>query len=106
MERAQDSIDIFISHSSKDCEIVQSFLDDLLIGSMGFQIRKIFCASIEGTKIESGEDWRNEIRNHLLKAKVIFLIITPNYKSSEMCLNEMGAAWATESKVIPMIVEL
>lgn len=41
---------------------------------------------------------------NLLNAKIIILIITPNYKESEMCLAEIGVAWTSGKHVIPVIV--
>lgn len=96
---------IFISHACKDKKLVEIFVDKLLVCGMGFNNNDIFCTSLEGLGIKTGEDWRNEIQKHLCKAKVVILFITPNYKESEMCLNEMGAAWAVDIKVIPIIVE-
>ena len=32
-------------------------------------------------------------------------MVSKNYKSSEVCLNEMGAAWALEKNVIPIIID-
>ncbi|MHB1418192.1 MAG: toll/interleukin-1 receptor domain-containing protein [Bacillota bacterium] len=96
---------IFISHSSLDKEIVKLFIDDILMGGLGIKITDIFCTSIEGTKIKSGEEWRTQIKEHILNAKIIFLIITSNYKASEMCLNEMGAAWATNNKILTLFAE-
>lgn len=96
---------IFISHSTKDKEIVDAFIDLILHGALSVPINKIFCVSTDGTKIESGADWRNSIKDSLLSAKINFLIITPNYKESEVCLNEMGAAWVTSAYVIPLIID-
>lgn len=96
---------IFINHASLDKELVRFFVDNLLVCGMGFSNNDIYCTSLEGMGIKTGEDWRNEIQNHLCNAKVVILFITPNYKESEMCLNEMGAAWATNVKVIPIVVE-
>ena len=97
-------INIFISHSSKDKVLVDTFVDKILICGMGFHHNDIFCTSIEGLGIKTGADWREEIKSHLAETQVVILMITPNYKESEMCLNEMGAAWALESKVIPIVV--
>ncbi|MCF6271113.1 MAG: TIR domain-containing protein, partial [Melioribacteraceae bacterium] len=96
---------IFLSHASKDGEIVKYFIDDILTGGLSVRINDIFCTTTDGTKIESGEDWRNSIREELKNAAITILIITSNYKESEICLNEMGAAWVTSGKVIPLIVE-
>jgi hypothetical protein len=96
---------IFISHASKDKEIIDALVDIILHGALSVSIDKIFCISTDGTKIISGADWRDSINDSLLSAKINFLIITPNYKESEICLNEMGAAWVTSATVLPMIVE-
>jgi len=95
---------IFISHSSKDKEFVDILVDTLLICGIGFTNHDIFCSSVDGLGIKTGKDWRNEIKEKLIGSKVIILFITPNYKESEICLNEMGAAWATAAKVIPIVV--
>ncbi len=96
---------VFISHSSKDKEIADAFVDIILHGAMSIDLDEIFCISTEGTKIKSGDNWRDSIKSSLISSKVTFLIITPNYKESEVCLNEMGAAWVLSSLVLPTIVE-
>lgn len=96
---------IFISHATKDKVIVDAFVDLILHGALSVPIDEIFCVSTDGTKIVSGANWRDSIKDSLLSAKVNFLIITPNYKESEICLNEMGAAWVTSAVVIPLIVD-
>jgi hypothetical protein len=100
-----DEKSIFISHSIRDKEIVNAFVDLILHGALSVPIDKIFCISTDGTKIKSGSDWRDSINESLLSAKINFLIITPNYKESEVCQNEMGAAWVTSASVIPLIVD-
>jgi hypothetical protein len=96
---------IFISHSGKDKSIIDDFIDLILHGALSVPIDKIFCTSTDGTKIKSGDDWRNSILQALTTAKINFLIITPNYKESEICMNEMGAVWVAKAKVIPLIIE-
>lgn len=96
---------IFISHASADEPIIKSLIDDLLIGALSVKVSDIFCTTTDGMKIASGEDWRDSIQEALRKSKVTLLIITPNYKESEVCMCEMGAAWVTSSKVLPFIVD-
>lgn len=98
-------VKVFISHSSKDAQIVKSLIDDLLVGALTIKIGEIFCTSIDGTKIKSGDDWRNSIQAAIHTAPIALLIVTPHYKESEMCIAEMGAAWMASGKVIPFIVE-
>lgn len=96
---------IFISHTSPDKLITQDFIDIILVGALGVGIEDIFASTIEGAKIESGDDWRDSIRENLQTAKITFIIITPHFKESEVSLNEMGAAWVLSGKTIPVIVE-
>lgn len=103
--KAVEEKTIFISHATKDKEIIDAFVDIILHGALSVPIDKIFCVSTDGTKIKSGADWRDSINESLLSAKVNFLLITPNYKESEVCLNEMGAAWVTSATVLPLIID-
>lgn len=89
---------IFISHSSKDKTIVEAFTNLLRLGA-NISHDDIFCTSIEEMKIKNGEDIRLHIQNNVNFADFAILLISPNYKQSEICLNEMGAVWAVDKKV-------
>ena len=95
---------ICISYASEDEFIVKSFNNKIL--KLGLEIKStdIFAYSVVGHGIKTGEDWRKAIKDNLLNSKVIFLFLTPYYKESEICLNEMGAAWMTDSRVIPLTI--
>ncbi|MCL2247987.1 MAG: toll/interleukin-1 receptor domain-containing protein [Oscillospiraceae bacterium] len=95
---------IFISHSSKDKAIIDIIVDGLLQNGMGIKHEDIFYTSGDSMGVKTGDEWRNAIKDSLLNAEVVLLVISPNYKESEICLNEMGAAWANCDKVIPVIV--
>ena len=90
---------IFISHSSKDRAIVQPFIDDILQLGIGIKPEQIFCTSIEDMGIKNGEDIRKHIHQNIKDSEFSFLLISNNYKNSEICLNEMGAVWAYDSNV-------
>lgn len=100
----KSTVDIFISHSSKDEEVVELFVDKILRLSLGIEIENIFCTSIESTSISTGDDFRSVIKSKLIEASHVIQIISENYRASEVCLNEMGAAWVLNSKVIPFIL--
>ncbi len=95
---------IFISHSSSDKEIITSFIDKILKLVLKIDSDKIFCTSLHENSIISGTDFRSAIKNNLKKASTVIQIISKSYKESEVCLNEMGAAWVLCDKVIPFIV--
>lgn len=98
-----DSKRIFISHSSKDHELVKKFIDTILILGLGIKRENVFCTSVHGTKIRCGADFKKVILDELLNSKAVIQIITKSYKTSEVCLNEMGAAWVLSSNVIPLV---
>lgn len=87
---------IFISHSSKDKKLIDQFVEKILILGCGLSERDIFCTSIEGLGIRNGLDFREHIKSKLKEADYSFIMISKNYKESEVCLNEMGASWALE----------
>lgn len=88
---------IFISHSSKDKLIIDAFVEHVLISGCGIFENNIFCSSIEGLGIKTGKDFRDHILKELLDADYSFLLISNNYKKSDICLNEMGASWAIKT---------
>ena len=89
---------VFVSHSSKDEEIVNAFIT-LLTRGAGLSQEDIFCTSIDGMKIKNGEDIRKHIQVNVNGADFAILLVSKNYKASEVCLNEMGAVWAIGKKV-------
>ncbi len=96
---------IFISHSSKDKQIVKRFTDQILTLSLGIAQSEIFCTSIEGMGIKSGQVFRERIKKELEEAEIVIQMISKDYKMSEVCLNEMGAAWVLAPNVIPLVID-
>jgi hypothetical protein len=105
-DQAEESMGsrIFVSHASNDKPLVEFFVEQVLRLGLEIPTDDIFCTSLEGMDIRNGEDFRRAIQSAISGAKVILLIITPNYQASEVCLNEMGAAWASSRRVIPLAV--
>ncbi len=91
---------IFISHSSKDKSIIDNFVDKILILGCGIDENEIFCTSVEGLGIKTGNDFREHIKSNLLASDYSFLFISNNYKESDICMNEMGASWAQNSVIV------
>ena len=89
---------IFISHSSKDKTIVKAFTNLLRLGA-NISHEDIFCTSIEEMKIHNGDDIRKHIHENVKYSDFAILLISKNYKNSEICLNEMGAVWAIDKNI-------
>ena len=85
---------IFISHSSKDKTLIESFVEKILRLGIGIPADDIFCTSIETMGIKNGDDMRNHIRQNILGCDLALLMISSSYIKSSICLNEMGAVWS------------
>lgn len=98
-----ESPKIFISHSSADKEIVKAFVEKILMLGCGFNKDDIFC-TLNSDAIDLGDDFRYSIIENMRYCDYIFLMISENYRQSEICHNEVGAAWALQDtkQVIPL----
>lgn len=93
---------IFISHSSKDAEIVGEVID--LVETMGVRQEQIFCSSFPGYGVALGEDFLQRIKNELNNNTLVLFILTPNFYASRVCLCEMGATWVKTTSHIPILI--
>lgn len=96
-------IKVFISHSSRDKDMVDLFIDKVLRLGCGLQPQDILCTSIESTGIKTGTDIRNYLRKVLKSCDYAFFMISDNYIKSSICLNEMGGAWILNKDVKPFL---
>ena len=99
LEKESNGKRVFISHSSKDKQLVKDFVNHILCLGIGVNPDDIFCSSIEDMTIRNGEDIRKHIQDNIRSAEYSFLLISDNYKASEICVNEMGAVWAYDANV-------
>ncbi|MBO7414943.1 MAG: toll/interleukin-1 receptor domain-containing protein [Bacteroidaceae bacterium] len=90
---------IFISHSSADELIVKAFVKEILMLGCGFSSHDIFC-TLDHTAIRTGDDFRDKIVENMKGCDFIICMISENYRNSEVCQNEIGAAWTLEDKRI------
>lgn len=95
---------IFVSHSSLDKSIVTEFVDKVLFSSCGLTAKNVIYTSLESTGVNAGEDIKEYIKQNIKEASTVILMISDNFKNSEICLNEMGAAWALDKEIIPILL--
>ena len=103
-EQINDGPAVFISHSSKDKDIIKSFIDNILIKGFRLDDSQIVCTSLEQYGVEGGNNIPEFICKKISGAKVILAMVSPNYKSSEVCMNEVGAAWALKKDIIQIVL--
>lgn len=84
---------VFISHSHKDAEYIDAFVD--LLKTLGITNEHLFCSSIPGFGIPLSEDIFDFLKHCFndYELLVVFAISKDNYYGSPACMNEMGAAW-------------
>lgn len=89
---------IFISHSSKDKQIVNELVD--LLEKIGIKDKEaLFCSSIQGYGIAIGEDIYERLQKEFESYNIyVIFILSKNYYDSNDCLNEMGATWVLKNK--------
>lgn len=104
VKRAISGKRIFISHASKDKDLVSKFVDSIMLLGMGCESDIIAYTSREDTGVMPGESIPQFIQNNIACADVVLLMISDNYKNSEVCLNEMGAAWALDKHIIQILL--
>ena len=95
---------IFISHASKDNELIGKFVDLIFLLGMGIDSEIIAYTSREDTGVPAGESIPQFIQDNIACADIVLLMISDNYKDSEVCLNEMGAAWALNKHIIQILL--
>lgn len=84
---------IFISHASEDKQIVSLFVDHILCAGSGVNIEDVIYTSREDSGIVNGDDIPSSIKDGIKQAVLFFMMVSDKYRESEICLNEMGAAW-------------
>lgn len=94
---------IFVSHAVKDKALADSIVDLLETGT-AVSSDDIFCSSLEGLGIPSGQDFISYIKSQIQQPEAVILILSENYFASQFCLCELGAAWAMSHNAFPLLV--
>ncbi len=79
---------IFISHSSKDIELVELF--NQFLTSLGIKKEDIFCSSLNGQGVNNGARITDVVLDYLKKSNLIIYLVTNNFLKSPYCTQELG----------------
>jgi hypothetical protein len=93
---------VFISHSSKDADIVEEIVE--LLEVIGLSNREIFCTSFEGYGLNLGDNFLEKIKENLSSKNLVLFILTENFFNSPVCMCEMGATWILSQEHIPILI--
>jgi len=90
---------IFISFSSLDSHISDDVHQLLL--DFGIPKKDIFYTN--NTTIPFADSFVQAIKDNIYKKPLVLVLNSVNYRKSEICNIELGAAWVIESKILPLI---
>ena len=95
---------IFMSHAGNDKAIIKLFVDYILKNGLGLRDENIICTSFEETTMKGGEDIPLYIKKTIKESSVVLSMVSQNYRRSEVCMNEVGAAWALDNSPIQIVL--
>lgn len=95
---------VFISHSSDDKDVVGLFIDLILKNGLGVSDEDIAYTSATETGVPLGMSIPDYIKENISSCDFGFFMISDKYRKSDICLNEMGAAWALNKRTFPLLL--
>ncbi len=93
---------IFISHANADKPLADA-LFDLLQLACDLRVADIVCTSVDGAGISTGAEFANWIKANLADSALVVFVQTENFAASKFCIAEMGAAWALNKQIFPLM---
>jgi hypothetical protein len=95
IEQKEFTLDIFISHSSANQEVVKHFIE-LIVKAFKIDESKIRCTSVPGYKLPSGANVDSTLKTEIIDSKVFVGFITTESIESTYVLFELGARWGSD----------
>src|SRR5688500_1138362 len=96
------SIDIFLSHSSRDSELAKALVE-LFRAAFSLPAKRIRCTSVSGYKLPAGADTDEQLRKETVEARVLLGLITELSVDSAYVLFELGARWGAKKFLAPLL---
>lgn len=89
---------IFISHNSMDRVLADDFMN-IFISSSKLSREDFICASLPGSKLESGKTWTKDIIDNVENCSCFIGLITNNFLESEVSFWETGLAHGFKKRI-------
>jgi uncharacterized protein YbaR (Trm112 family) len=92
----------FVSHKESDVLLARAAVN-LLMESFQIESEVIFCSSLPGHSLKFGTTIESQLRDNLNESSVLFPLLTQDSIQSTWVLFELGAAWALNRVVVPIL---
>lgn len=100
--KPQFSLDLFISHSSKDEQIAKALIE-FLRAALAISHERVRCTSVDGYKLSAGVPTELELKREIHESRCFIGLVTPNSLKSSFVLFELGARWGSGVRLIPVL---
>jgi hypothetical protein len=98
----ESSLDIFLSHSSRDSELAKALVD-LFRCAINIPASRIRCTSVSGFKLDVGADTNEQLRKEAVEARALVGLLTDVSIDSAYVLFELGARWGAKKYLAPLL---
>jgi hypothetical protein len=96
------SLDLFVSHSSVDADLVAPLVD-LIQNALGLHPDRIRATSVEGYRLPAGIPFEEALRRETHDARAFVAIISPASLSSTYVVFEIGSRWGAKRHLVPLL---
>ena len=100
--QAPDTMDVFISHANQDAAIAEA-LADLLRAALNLAPARIRCTSVDGYRLNAGDNVNEQLRAEILECRVFIGLITETSAESKFVLFELGGRWLASKPLLPLL---
>ena len=101
--RSENSMKVFVSHSSADQALAEAFVD-FLRAALPIPPKDIRCTSVSGYKLPAGTNSDEQLRQEVFDAEVFVALLSPASVKSVYVMFELGARWGAKRHLIPVMV--
>ena len=94
-EKGKRALHVFLSYAAADREYARKLFNLLS------QRSNLHIFNLEG--LSAGEAWESKLKDELSQCDIFIVLLSSNSVNSKWVLSELGAAWALNKLIIPVV---